>query len=394
MDNNNPNHVYQVAPYQGYGKDARPIVAYYANEVYKPYPSNPHYLVSDHGNVFDTLTQTKLIPTSDGRYLRYYIDHKAVSAHRMVLETFDPNPNSQNLQVNHMNGAKWNNRFSTDQTINNLEWCTAKENVEHAYRTGLAPIGDQHPGTTWPDQLVHNICALIQAGHMPKEIAAMLNLPYNETFCNFVSKLRTGENRRNIAQQYTFPDRRPEYTEQQVHLICQKLIENQMSFEEIAAWVTAQTNQVVEPSFVFSIKNKSARKWMYIIDQYHFPHQHYQKETIEAICSLLQQGYRSAQVAETLGLTYNKEFIQLISRLRSCTLWPEIASKYNLAKLNRRWTPEDIHTVCSMIKSGRNNKEIADELGVPFDHAFEAFLSRLKSGKSYKDITSLYFPCS
>ena len=393
MDNNsnNPNYIYQIAPYQGQQKGTRLVIAYYANEVYKPYPSNPRYLVSDRGNVYDTNTKTKLIPSSNGRYLEYSISGKAALAHRLVMETFAPNPNSQNLQVNHMDGIKWNNRFSTDPKVNNLEWCTAQENAEHAVRTGLGPVGDRNGMTTWPDKLVHNICALMQAGHMPKEIAQILNIPYNDTFCNFISKLRTGENRRNITRNYIFPPQKPGYTEQQVHLICQKLVEDKMSLEEIAAWVTAETNQVVEPSFVFSIKNRSASKWFYIMDQYHFPRQHYQKETIESICALLEQGYRSAQVAEMLGLSYTKEFIQLISRLRSCTLWPEIASKYNLARINRKWTAEDIHSMCSKIKNGASPAEIANEFDVPLDDAFKVFLRRLKACKSYKEITSLYF---
>jgi hypothetical protein len=54
----------------------------------------------------------------------------------LVAKTFIPNKN-MNLQVDHKDGNKENNKVS------NLEWVTAKENVQRAHDTGLCKEAEE-----------------------------------------------------------------------------------------------------------------------------------------------------------------------------------------------------------------------------------------------------------
>lgn len=73
--------------------------------------------------------------------LFYKNKRKSFYLHRLLAEYFIPKVEGKNF-VNHINGIK------TDNAINNLEWCTHKENNNHALNTGLnKEIGETHHNT-------------------------------------------------------------------------------------------------------------------------------------------------------------------------------------------------------------------------------------------------------
>ena len=97
---------------------------------------HPNYLITVEGKVFSlkTMSFLKLSNRGDG-YHTVHLDKKFYRVHRIVAETYIPNPENKE-QVNHMDGNKANNMLC------NLEWMTQSENIQHSFDIGLRPISE------------------------------------------------------------------------------------------------------------------------------------------------------------------------------------------------------------------------------------------------------------
>lgn len=94
-----------------------------------------NYSVSKNGDVRNDKTG-KLKAFCINRYGYHVVDlysggvRESKRVHRLVAEAFINQPDGK-TQINHKNGNK------RDNNVNNLEWCTASENVRHAFDNGL-----------------------------------------------------------------------------------------------------------------------------------------------------------------------------------------------------------------------------------------------------------------
>ena len=143
------------------------------------------YQVSDIGRVRNKNTNRFLkLSTHRGYiYAGLYKDrkHGFKSVHRLVGLAFLETPNDGD-QINHKNGIKKDNR------VENLEWCTAQENIIHGYKTGLIRY-------VYSDDTVRLIRKLYKRnkfGYM--KVAKLLNIPHRIV----VRQIINGQRRKTV----------------------------------------------------------------------------------------------------------------------------------------------------------------------------------------------------
>ena len=95
--------------------------------------------------------------------------------HKLVADAFIPNPKDLTI-INHLDGDKQNNHIS------NLEWCTHRQNSQHAESMGLVNHvkGSKHHKATTTEDDVRKMRRLYAKGnHTQKQIAEIFSINPN-----------------------------------------------------------------------------------------------------------------------------------------------------------------------------------------------------------------------
>lgn len=107
-----------------------------------------------------------LKPTISHGYAIVMLNYKRLRVHRLVALAFIPNIDDKPF-INHIDGNKLNNHFT------NLEWCTQKENVHHAFETNLTSGKN---GAILTNNQVTEIKKLLNGGITQTVIAKKFNV--------------------------------------------------------------------------------------------------------------------------------------------------------------------------------------------------------------------------
>lgn len=139
------------------------------------------YMISNLGNIF---SKTKLkimrLEVNNYGYKRVGLYKNGIyynkTVHRLVIEAFY---GPSKLQVNHKNGIKSDNR------LENLEYCTQKQNNKHAWDTGLSKhmYGENARYVKLTQKEVDEIKLLLKEGRLYQREIAKLYRVSRGTIC-------------------------------------------------------------------------------------------------------------------------------------------------------------------------------------------------------------------
>lgn len=200
------------------------------------YKLKPYYFISTYGRIYSSSRYgghlRKIILDEHGYYrvqLRL-IDGtgRYFQVHRLVLYTFNYIEGCEYLQCNHKDTNKTNN------IISNLEWCTCKENIQHAVKTGIfGALAKNNNNCIVTDEQVHNVCKYWIDGYNIEDI----NLKTGVSKSN-ISNIINGSSRKNISSQYVLEKRTiRRLSEEELNKLCLWFQNNKKEKETVKNYI-------------------------------------------------------------------------------------------------------------------------------------------------------------
>ena len=173
-----------------------------------------NYFITNDGIVFNTEGRilTTFVSNSGYKRVTLFINKKRIkySIHRLVAMMFIGELGDN--VVNHKDGNKMNN------SVENLEIITQKENSHHASENDLVIYGEEHYKSKYSEDDIHRICKLLESGKSRDEARIMLGLPRK-----LIDNVAIGYCWRRISSKYNLPpvENRIRYSKEDEDKICE-----------------------------------------------------------------------------------------------------------------------------------------------------------------------------
>lgn len=164
------------------------------------------YWINDQGEIYNKNTGNKIsLKIETDGYVRVSLMKKGggttyLQYHRIYKMAFNPIDGMEKLQVNHIDGNKQNN------ALENLEWVTPKENIQHAIRTNLKNFnylnGENTNFANYTEKDAKRVIELLKTNkYTDKQISQITGYPVR----SFIAKIRRKETWRYLTKDINTP---------------------------------------------------------------------------------------------------------------------------------------------------------------------------------------------
>ena len=245
--------------------------------------------------------------------------------HRLLMLVYNFQYGCEKLVVNHKDGNKSNN------SLDNLEWVTQTQNVEHAIKSGLLPIGENTSTSKLTNNQVKEICEELSKRRYLGQFTELAN-KYNVSNCT-IESIAYGTYWKDISKDYNIDYNFRIFNslnENNVKEICKELSKRRYNgqFTELANKYNVSTSAIK-------------------------------------------------------GIAYGSTWTEISKNYNIDQYCP------------KPFTDNDIHIICQILQEfgkldKETYKEISNRLSIPIDYNHKQIIGRLYRRESHNKITSLY----
>lgn len=204
----------------------------------------PNYVISIDAKIYKK-SKDKLVEIKQSINRKYYSvklsnkgERKHCFVHRLLAEAYIPNPENKNY-VNHKDGNKLNNN------VENLEWVTFAENIQHSFQTGLNKglAGEENGKALLNEDQVIKIYEKLLSGEKSIDIAKEFGV--NRSTIGNIKRKRLWKHVTDVFDDIPIKPKSKRANEAEVHEIC-KMLELGLSPNKISEELQAPINLVYD----------------------------------------------------------------------------------------------------------------------------------------------------